>query len=235
MIEDFPSNPYAPPEAPLERDPYAAEELRPVPFEDREAEPAFWRRVGGMFKLVFTEPMLFFQRIPVTRGLEAPVRFLFLMLVPAFALMALVFGLMGMATLFGPGGKGAPEPWIFPVMGVVMLLVYPLLIVAFAALWGAFNHACLWMWRGTGQSQGVGQSVRATLYAYAFMVLVSFVPLVGALGMLAGVVFLGMGLARIHRTETWRGVMAVLSPVLLCCGCYLAFFLAAIGMPALFK
>jgi len=41
-MEDFPSNPYAPPEAPLELEPEDREGLRPVPFEDRDAIPAFF-------------------------------------------------------------------------------------------------------------------------------------------------------------------------------------------------
>ena len=31
--------------------------LRPIPFEDLEAIPGFWARVGAMFRLVFTNPL----------------------------------------------------------------------------------------------------------------------------------------------------------------------------------
>jgi hypothetical protein len=56
------------------------------------------------------------------------------------------------------------------------------------------------------------------------------VPYLGILVQLAGMVWMGMGLARMHRTDTWRGVCALLTPIFLCCCCAI---LAAIMIPAL--
>jgi hypothetical protein len=224
MIEDFPSNPYAPPEAPLELGERDTEGFRPIPFEDVDALPGFWLRVGHMFKLVFTDPFAFYDRMAVTEGLGAPMRFLMVMMVPFIVIMVLMFAVLGfMPTFLGADAKG-PEPrWMFPVMMGFAAVFYPVGIVLGTLLWGAINHACLWMWRGTANSVGIGQSLRATVYTYAFILLVSFVPLAGALGMLAGVAFIGIGLARLHRTQIWRGIAAVFTPVLLCCGLYAAF------------
>ena len=41
---------------------------------------------------------------------------------------------------------------------------------------------------------------------------------------------IGMGLARMHRTDTWRGICAVLTPIFLLCCCGVA---AALAIPAL--
>jgi hypothetical protein len=50
----------------FEPPPAPAPALRPVPFEDLEASPSFWSRVGGMFRMVFSNPMELFDRVPVT-------------------------------------------------------------------------------------------------------------------------------------------------------------------------
>ena len=73
--------------------------LRPVPFEDLEAYAGFWPRVGGMFRMVFTNPMELFDRVPVTEGLGSPWRFLLLLSIPGFLLTALIFFLVGMGIM----------------------------------------------------------------------------------------------------------------------------------------
>ena len=39
-----------------------------------------------------------------------------------------------------------------------------------------------------------------------------------------------MALARIHRTETWRGICAAYTPLLLCCCFYGAVLIAALAL-----
>lgn len=229
MIEDFPSNPYAPPEAPLELEPEDPGGLRPIPFEDVDAMPAFWRRVGHMFKLLFTDPYAFYDRMGVTSGLGAPFRFLMIMLLPLIALLLLLFGVLGAATMFGTEARGAEPRWLVPVMMGGTAFLYPAMIAVSTVLWGLLNHACLWIWRGTARSVGVGQSIRATVYTYAFILIASFIPLVGLFAVLGGAVLLGIGLSRMHRTDLWRGIVAVFTPLVLCCGTYFAFIAFALA------
>jgi hypothetical protein len=228
VIEDFPDNPYAPPEAPLEIQALDTEGLRPIPFEDVDAVPGFWRRVGFMFKLLFTDPYAFYDRMGVTSGLGAPFRFLMIMLLPLIALLLILFGAMGVAAMFGTESRGAEPRWILPVAMGGAAIFYPVMIGVSTVLWGLLNHACLWLWRGTANSAGVGQSIRATVYTYAFILIASFIPLVGLFAIVGGAVLLGIGLARLHRTELWRGIVAVFTPLVLCCGVYLAFILFAL-------
>src|SRR5512133_1241177 len=111
-----------PPETPI---------LRPIPFEDIESIPGFWSRVGAMFRMVFTNPMELFDRVPVTEGLGAPWRFLLLMSIPVFLIMALVFFLLGMGIMLAAleqAGKGDSKAIaaIMPVIFGVILLLMPL-------------------------------------------------------------------------------------------------------------
>ena len=219
----------------LDPPPASAPILRPVPFEDHEAFPGFWSRVGGMFRMVFSNPMELFDRVPITEGLGAPWRFLLLLSIPIFLIMALVFFLLGMGLMFaaleqvGKGGSRALAAAMPLIFGVILLLM-PLFTFLGMVIGGAFNHFFLWMWGGLKPGLGTSQSIRAYGYASAFIQIGGLIPYLGILVQLAGLVVIGMGLARMHKTDTWRGICAVLTPVFLLCCCGLA---AAISIPAL--
>lgn len=223
-----------PPAEPL---PPAAPLLRPVPFEDLEALPSFWARVGAMFRLVFSNPMELFERVPATEGLGAPWRFLLLLSIPVFLVVAVVFFFGGMVIMLaaleksGQGDSRAIAA-IMPIIFGAILLLMPLFSFLGMVIGGALNHFFLWMWGGLRPGVGVGQSIRAYAYASAFLqiinLVVSFIPLVGFLVQIAGMVAIGMGMARMHKTDTWRGICAVLTPIVLVCCCMVPLLIMAI-------
>jgi hypothetical protein len=209
--------------------------LRPVPFEDPEAFPGFWSRVGGMFRLVFSNPFELFDRVPVTEGFGAPWRFLLLLSIPIFLIMALVFFLLGMGAMLAAldqvgKGDGRTLVAVIPLILGAILLLMPLFTFLGMVIGGALNHFFLWMWGGLKPGVGLNQSIRAYGYASAFIQIGGLIPYLGILLQLAGLVVIGMGLARLHKTDTWRGVCAVLTPIFLLCCCGLV---AAISIPAL--
>lgn len=209
--------------------------LRPIPFEDLDALPGFWSRVGAMFRLVFTNPMELFDRVPATEGLGAPWRFLMLMSVPVFLIMALLFFFVGMGIMLAAleqtgKGDGKAVAAIMPVIFGAILLLMPLFAFLGMIIGGALNHFFLWMWGGLKPGVGTGQSIRAYGYASAFIQVGALIPYLGFLVQIAGMVVIGMGLARMHKTDTWRGVCAVLTPLILLCCCGL---LAILAVPAL--
>ncbi len=209
--------------------------LRPVPFEDLDAFPGFWSRVGGMFRMVFSNPMELFERVPVTEGFGAPWRFLLLLSIPVFLIMTLIFFLVGlgimMAALEQTGkSDGKAIAAVMPLVFGGILLLMPLFTFLGMVIGGAFNHFFLWMWGGLKPGVGTGQSIRAYGYASAFIQIGGLIPYIGILVHIAGLVVIGMGLARMHKTATWRGVCAVLTPLFLLCCCGI---LAAISIPAI--
>jgi len=194
--------------------------LRPVPFEDLEALPGFWSRVGAMFQLVFRNPMELFERVPVTAGLGAPWRFLVLFSVPVFLLVALVFFAAGMGIMVAAmeeAGRSESRLMtaIMPVIFGAILLLMPVFSFLGMVVGGALSHFFLWLWGGLRPGAGPAQSIRAYGYASAFIQLGGFIPILGLLIQIAGLVVIGMGLARLHRTDTWRGVCAALTPLIL--------------------
>lgn len=204
-----------------------------LPFEDPEL-PGFWSRVGGMFRLVFNSPFDLFDRVPSGDGLGAPWRFLLLLSVPVFLLMTLVFFVMGMGLMMGAldqagHGGGRTFAAVLPFIFGGILLLMPLFSFLGMVIGGALNHFFLWMWGGLRPGLGTQQSIRAYGYASAFIQLGGLIPYLGILIQLAGLVVLGMGLARMHKTDTWRGVCAVLTPIFLLCCCGI---LVAMTIPA---
>ena len=218
------------PEAPH---PLEAPEERPLPlpWEDRERYPQFWPRVGAMFSLVFSDPLGYFERVPAGSGLARPWTFQMLLMAPVLVLVGILlafFGMVGLAATLGASANGEPFPaWIFGLLPALALL-FPLFLFLGMVVSGAVAHACLWLWGGLRPGQPVGQSIRAHGYANAFISLFSLIPYFGILVALAGTVWMGWGFARLHRTDTWRGICALLTPLVLICCCGLA---AAITVP----
>ena len=224
-----PPSGYPPPEPPT---------LRPIPFEDPEAFPSFWSRVGAMFRMVFSNPMELFDRVPVTEGLGAPWRFLLLMSVPVFLIVAVLFFFVGMGIMLAAleqtgKGDGKSIAAIMPVIFGVILLLMPLFAFLGMVVFGALNHFFLWMWGGLKPGVGAGQTIRAYGYASAFLQIGALIPYLGFLVQIAGMVVIGMGLARMHKTDTWRGVCAVLTPLVLLCCCAVLGIMAAVAIPAI--
>lgn len=227
--EDF--NPYQPPMSALEAPEPGAPEAR-VPWEDPDTFPSFWSRVGEMFSLAFSRPTELLARVPTGDSLSAPWRFVLLLTAPLVLLFGLLFLVMG-AVLLPQFLKEMETPTGVPLgigIAVVLGLVVgmPLFYFIQMVLWGLVNHASLWLWGGLRQGEPLLQTIRATGYGLAFFTLGSMIPLLNYLVMIAVPIVVGMGLARMHRTDTWRGVCALLTPVVLCCCLYAGFIAFAL-------
>ncbi len=210
---------------PVQAAPASPPPLQPIPFEDLETFPGFWARVGAMFQLVFSEPMTLFDRVPLTEGLGAPWRFLLLMSVPIFLIVAAIFFFTGMGIMLaaleskGLRGEGGTVAAVMPIIFGVILLLMPLLSFLGMVIGGALNHFFLWMWGGLKHGHPTSQTIRAYGYASAFLQIGALIPYLGFLIQIAGLVVIGIGLARMHKTDTWRGICAVLTPLALMCCC----------------
>lgn len=227
-----PENPFAPPKSPLAEPGPEPIDDRPAPFEDRAAEPRFWARVWAMFRMLFTEPAVLAGRIPNTSGLSAPLRFALLLSTPLMGLYLTIGGAVGLIVgLAAPASSADPFPsWLAAFIGPFYALLVALAVVLGLFLGGPVLHAFLWMWGGLRATRGMGQTLRAVGYYLAFHMLGSCIPLLNFAVALAGPAFLGMALARIHRTEAWRGICAAYTPALLCCCLYGGIFIAAFAL-----
>ncbi len=118
--------------------------------------------------------------------------------------------------------------WLFGLMGVGLVL-YPLGFIISAA----FLHVALLIFGGA--KSGFTATARVIGYSTGPMI-VGWVPCLGGIvGPVYNLVLEIWGLARIHRTDVWRPIVAYLALlfVVLCCICGLVF--AAIGAAGGFK
>jgi len=206
--------------------------LRPVPFEDTELEPRFWPRVLAMFRALFRDPLELADQVPVTTGIGAPWRFQMVLTLPLFLLLLGIAALFGGLTLvFSQGTRGdGPPAWLFGLMPLLYLVILPPFQFINMIFIGAMNHGCLWLWGGLRQSEGTTSTIRLTGYFLGFFMLVGFIPIIGSLAALAGPAFLGIAMARMHRTDTWRGVCAAYTPLVVVVFAVLGLFLLFLGM-----
>jgi len=227
-------NPYQAPEAELTTQEGFLEpgDLRPVPFEDTELEPRFWPRVWAMFPALFKSPLELAERIPITTGLGAPWRFQMVLTIPIFLLIlaiAAIFGVL-MIAVSSASQAGEPPAWLFALMPLVYLVILPPMQFINMIIIGALSHGCLWLWGGLKHSEGATATIRLTGYFLGFFMLVGFIPIIGSLAALAGPAFLGMAMARMHRTDTWRGICAAYTPLVALCCVFIGVFALILGL-----
>lgn len=193
-------------------------------------------------KAVLFHPALFF------RGLEISPRY---MPVVTFSVIAQTVGyLFSMAyqigfSLLQPALFGAIFQqikaedllggMITPIVLGGFLVVMPIIALISIIFSTALYHFVLWILRGT--TNRIEGTLNAVCYASAAQ-LFMIVPLLG--GMVAGVwqmVLVIIGLREIHGIPTWKALLAVLLPMLVCCLAVVGLvgIGAAILVPLIFK
>jgi hypothetical protein len=102
-------------------------------------------------------------------------------------------------------------------IGFGSIILVPLVIVIFLFIWSGLAHLCLMI------CGGANQSFETTFRVFAFTQgsagPLQIIPLCG--GLISGIwaiVCNCIGLARAQETDTGRAVLAVLSPLIVCCG-----------------
>ena len=188
-----------------------------LPFEART--PGFWRRVAQTLRLACTAPLEGYAALPGCRGLAAPWRFKLLLAAPGYAGVLLGLGLLQLMVTAAAWAGQEPLPpasrWLLPALALALALLGPALQFLAMVAGGALLHALLWAFRGTRNSAGLRQTIRATGYTQALLGLTALAPLLAIPAWPASKVALGLGLGRLHRTEPWRGLAAVLAQALL--------------------
>jgi hypothetical protein len=107
---------------------------------------------------------------------------------------------------------------------VAMIILLPLFIVIFLFIWSALAHLCLMIFGGAKQS--FETTFRVFAFTQGSAGPLQIIPLCG--GVISGVWALVcncIGLARAQETDTGRAVLAVLSPLIVCCGGLLIAFM----------
>lgn len=226
-------DPYAPPQATLEDvSPPSATRGEWIPFENKADFPSFGQRILETFRWIFSEQERAGAGFRDGDALGAPIGFICLL----GYLPAVIPGLLGalwprqpfwMAWMHLPAPRPA-EGFLLLIPIVSIVVFAPVGLILGGLVGGLLNHAGLWLVRGTKQGHGLVATLRSTLYTAAALSWIIFplnlaksIPgfpgqVFEALALLVAVLlpasYQGYMLSRVHRVETWRGVLGAWVP-----------------------
>lgn len=187
-----------------------------LPWENRQ-QLGLVKAFTDTLVMVLTKPVEAFQQMRTEGGFSEP---LFYGVIGGsvgfivYLLITLAFGSLGMM-----GGRNNPLGAMFGAgIGMIFLIILAPILVAVSMFIGAgIIHLCLMLVGGAKRS--FETTFRVVCFASGSAQTLLIVPFCG--GFISGVWGLiaeCIGLARAHETETGRAVLAVLLPVIICCG-----------------
>ena len=194
-----------------------------LPWEHRQ-ERGFFNAFIETLSMVLTRPAAAFSVMKREGGLGEPL------------IYALIGGSVGgiVSALFSLGfqsiGLFADKNNSLAAMSgigigsVAMIIVLPLFIVIFLFIWSALAHLFLMLFGGANQS--FETTFRVFAFTQGSAGPLQIIPLCGGLiSAFWAIVCNCIGLARAQQIDTGRAVLAVLSPLIVCCGGLLIAFM----------
>jgi hypothetical protein len=186
-----------------------------LPWDARATKGLFSAFIETL-QMVLTRPSEAFTAMQREGGLGEPL--LYAVIGGTFGtLFALVYNYAFRNLALFPTRHNAFENMIGGV-GLIFLLVFtPLLVVIWTFIWSAILHVCLMMVGGAKQS--FETTFRVICFGGGSLNPLLVIPFCGGLVVLVWkIIVYSIGLARAHETETGRAVLAVLLPLVVCCG-----------------
>lgn len=199
-----------------------------LPWEHRH-ERGFFNAFIETLTMVLTRPAEAFSMMKREGGLGEPL------------IYALIGGCLGgiVSALFSLGfqsiGLFADKNNSLAAMtgmgiGFGTIILVPLFIVIFLFIWSGLAHLCLMIFGGANQS--FETTFRVFAFTQGSAGPLQIIPLCG--GLISGIwaiVCNCIGLARAQETDTGRAVLAVFSPLIICCGgLFIAFMFLGAGV-----
>jgi hypothetical protein len=122
----------------------------------------------------------------------------------------------------------------FGATSILMLVLMPVFLLVGIFVGSAITHVCLMLVGGANQSYET--TLRVMSYSSGSANVLQIIPVCGGLISAVYTVVLNcIGLARAHQTDTWRAVVAVLLPAVVCCGLVFFVVFAIVGSAAAFS
>jgi hypothetical protein len=205
-----------------------------LPWEHRQ-ELGFFKAYFDTVIMVLTKPGEAFALMKTEGDMMGPMLFaliggcagIIVSVLLQLALHSIGFMANRQSAMFGLGVVG--------IWSLLYIVLAPVLVVVGIFLVSGVLHLCLMMVGGAKKS--FETTFRVVCFSSGSTYLLSMIPFCG--GMIAGVwnvVVEIIGLARAHETDTGKAVMAVLLPIIVCCGGGLLFaFIMGAGVLSQFS
>jgi hypothetical protein len=183
------------------------------PWEQR-SQTGLFKAAFETIKAIFTAPQTTFASLGKVDSIGSALTFFAVTAIP-FAYIALIWNLLFqvMAAMTQPNGIAKALGVI--IGGIIAVPVFALLGVFLVA--GLYHLTLLIL---GGVRQGFAATFAVICYSYGAAWVFQILPFCG--GLIAGIcalVFTVIGLKKIHEAPTWKAVVTVLAPMVLCCAC----------------
>ncbi len=204
-----------------------------LPWEHRQ-ELGFLKAYFDTAIMVLTKPAIAFGLMKTEGDMMGPMLFALIGCSAGIIVAVLVqlglhsIGLMARQNaMFGMGAVG------FGALGYIILV--PVLVIVSVFIASGIFHLCLMMVGGAKKS--FETTFRVICFSCGSTYLLSMIPFCGwTIAGVWNVVVEIIGLARAHETDTGKAVMAVLLPIVVCCGGGLLFaFMIGAGLLSQFS
>jgi hypothetical protein len=202
-----------------------------LPWEHRQ-QRGFVNAFIETLAMVLTKPDLAFRTMKTEGGLAEPLLYALIGgCVGGIVSLLLSLGLQSMGVFAGQRDTFAALAGI-GVGSIALIILVPVFIVIGLFIGAAIVHLCLMIVGGANKS--FETTFRVLAFSQGSTGLLQIIPVCG--GLIAGVwalVVNCIGLARAHETTTGRAVLAVLLPLIVCCGAGVLLLIMFGGIAAL--
>jgi hypothetical protein len=194
----------------------AADSGSGLPWEHRE-RLGFLKAYFDTVSMILTKPAEAFAMMKTEGDMMGPLLFaliggcagLIVSLLFQIALHSIGFMADRQSAMFGLGVVG--------IWSIGYIILAPVLVIVFVFISSGILHLCLMIVGGAKKS--FETTFRVVCFSSGSTYLLSMIPFCG--GMIAcvwNIVLEIIGLARAHETDTGKAAMAVLLPIIVCCG-----------------
>jgi hypothetical protein len=186
-----------------------------LPWDERQTKGLFNAFIETL-QMVLSRPVAAFTAMKREGGLGGPLFYAIIGGTFGAALAVIYNFVLRSVTPFGDR-HGALAHLFGGLAWIVLLILTPLFVVIGMFIGSAILHVCLMIVGGAKQS--FETTFRVICFVEGSVSPLLVVPFCG--GLIAGIwkiVLYCIGLARAHETDTGRAVIAVLLPLIICCG-----------------
>jgi hypothetical protein len=205
-----------PPQIPTTSTPETAVARSGLPWEHRQ-ERGFLNAFIETLAMVLTKPDLAFRTMKIEGGLAEPLLYgLIGASVGAIVSLFLSLGLQSLGLFTGQRDTFAVLAGL-GIGSIAFVVLVPVFVVIGLFIGAAIVHLCLMIVGGANKP--FEATFRVIAFSQGSTGPLQIIPICG--GLIAGVwalVVNCIGLARAHETSTGRAVLAVLLPLIVCCG-----------------
>jgi hypothetical protein len=202
-----------------------------LPWENRD-QHGFANGLLKTIVMVLTRPHEAYGVMKRDAGLMDPLLYA-IIIGTAASLVAFVYSMIFQSIGMVGAGDGALGRFLGAgAMSFLSVIFAPVIIAVVLFIAAGIAHLCLMLVGGANRS--FETTLRVLCYSSGSANVLQLVP--GCGGVLAGIASIVLnciGLARAHQTDTWRAVVAVLLPLVVCCGVGAMLFFLIFGAAAM--